>query len=231
MHNSRLYSRMGNNMENRKKNIAIPFVCIFIVVGFSGFIALPATKETFKSLSINHMYIMGFIKFALLATVGEVFAMRLSTKQWGIPSKIIERALIWGLIGAVLAIMMKIYSAGVGFALENGMLPGNGIVFFKAFYTSVAMNISFGIAMMGFHKMTDKNIEMKAKGIKERSIAEITKNVDWNGFINFTVIKTIPLFWIPAHTITFMLPPEYQTMMAAYLSIALGIILNIKSKK
>ena len=45
------------------------------------------------------------------------------------------------------------------------------------------------------------------------------------------MVKTIPFFWVPAHTITFMLPPEYQIVMAAYLSVALGIILGIMPKK
>ena len=46
--------------------------------------------------------------------------------------------------------------------------------------------------------------------------------------MSFTLLKTIPLFWIPAHTVTFMLPAEYQVIMAAALSIALGIMLSLK---
>ncbi|MEL7656378.1 MAG: Mpv17/PMP22 family protein, partial [Bacillota bacterium] len=48
------------------------------------------------------------------------------------------------------------------------------------------------------------------------------------GLIGFTIIKTIPLFWIPAHTITFSLPGEYQIVVAAFLSIVLGIFLSLK---
>ena len=58
-------------------------------------------------------------------------------------------------------------------------------------------------------------------------IAAVIGAVDWYGFISFTVMKTIPFFWLPAHTVTFMLPPEYQTSMAAALSIVLGIILSL----
>ena len=93
------------------------------------------------------------------------------------------------------------------------------------------MNYSFGIVMMGFHKMTDKNIEIKSRGEKASSVSDISRQIDWTSFINFTVMKTIPFFWVPAHTITFMLPPEYQIVMAAYLSVALGIILGIMPKK
>lgn len=218
-------------MDTKRNNNIIPLACAIIVAGFSMILIFPKSKEIFKFMSKNHMYIMGFIKFAFLATVGELFAVRLTKKEWVLPDRILERAIIWGIIGSVLSLMLKIYSSGIAYTLEQGILPGNDSVFLKAFFTSVAMNCSFGIVMMGFHKMTDKNIEMKAKGIKDRSIVKLTKEVDWNGFITFTVMKTIPFFWIPAHTITFMLPPEYQIMMAAYLSIALGVILGLRPKK
>jgi len=218
-------------MNTKRHNKVIPFVCAIIVAGFSMILIFPKSKELFKILATNHMYIMGFVKFALLATVGEMVAIRLTQKEWILPGSILERAFIWGVIGMVLSLMLKIYSSGIDFSMKKGILPGEGSVFLKAFFTSVAMNCSFGIVMMGFHKMTDKNIELKSKGIKNRSIENISKEVDWNGFITFTVLKTIPFFWIPAHTITFMLPPEYQIMMAAYLSIALGIILGLRPKK
>jgi hypothetical protein len=43
-------------------------------------------------------------------------------------------------------------------------------------------------------------------------------------------VKTIPIFWIPAHTITFLLPSEYRVLSAAFLSIALGTILAFAKK-
>ena len=45
------------------------------------------------------------------------------------------------------------------------------------------------------------------------------------------MLKTIVVFWIPAHTITFCLPAQYQILMSAFLSLALGFILTIKPKK
>jgi len=44
-------------------------------------------------------------------------------------------------------------------------------------------------------------------------------------------MKTIPMFWIPAHTITFLLPSEFRVLAAAFLSIALGAILAFAKKK
>jgi hypothetical protein len=38
------------------------------------------------------------------------------------------------------------------------------------------------------------------------------------------MFKAILLFWIPAHTITFLAPEEYLVVIAALLSIALGLL-------
>ncbi|HWJ02684.1 MAG TPA: hypothetical protein VNU93_03325, partial [Verrucomicrobiae bacterium] len=62
-------------------------------------------------------------------------------------------------------------------------------------------------------------------------LADVVNHIDWHGFISFVVLKTIPFFWIPAHTITFMLPTEYRVLTAAFLSIALGGILAFAKKQ
>lgn len=57
-------------------------VCAFAVLAaFAAVLIIPQSREVFKSLSSAHPYIMGFIKFGLLATVGEVLALRLRKKH------------------------------------------------------------------------------------------------------------------------------------------------------
>ena len=63
------------------------------------------------------------------------------------------------------------------------------------------------------------------------SSKEIVQKIDWDGFINFVCLKTIPFFWIPAHTITFILPAEYRVLSAAFLGIALGLLVAIPKMK
>jgi len=63
------------------------------------------------------------------------------------------------------------------------------------------------------------------------TLSDVVKRIDWDGFISFVLVKTIPIFWIPAHTITFLLPSEYRVLWAAFLSIALGAILAFAKKK
>jgi len=57
------------------------------------------------------------------------------------------------------------------------------------------------------------------------------KGINWNIQWHFVFKKTIPFFWIPAHTITFLLPADFQVLFAALLSVMLGLILAIASLK
>ena len=223
---------MKNNNERNTAGIIAGIASILILIAFAAILIIPASREVFKTLSSEHPYIMGFIKFALLATVGEVIAMTIKARAPRMPYYIGWRMLIWGLIGVAITFMMKTYSFGVAGLMENGLLPGKGEGFWnrllKAFYTAAVMNLTFGPTFMATHKCTDKYLELRHEGLKRPGLGRVINGVDWHGFVSFTLFKTIPLFWIPAHTLTFMLPAEYQVIAAAALSIALGIILSLK---
>ena len=77
------------------------------------------------------------------------------------------------------------------------------------------MNLSFAPTMMAFHRITDTFIDLKVGNEGEKvTLGQVVKKIDWDGFVSFVLVKTIPIFWIPAHTITFLLPPEYRVLMA-----------------
>ncbi|MDE6112603.1 MAG: hypothetical protein K2G46_04230, partial [Bacteroidales bacterium] len=61
--------------------------------------------------------------------------------------------------------------------------------------------------------------------------SRILANLNWDVQWNFVFKKTIPLFWIPAHTVTFLLPPQWQVLFAALLGVVLGILLAIAANK
>ena len=217
-----------------KKILIIGYV-VLALCSFAAILIIPASREVFKTLSSTHPYIMGFIKFAILATAGELLACRLAKKQWALPSYVWARFLIWGVIGIWITYMMKIFGAGVDALMGAGLLPTaqNALFnsFIKAFFISATMNLSFGPTFMALHKCSDTYLDIRATGKRKISIANVIHKVDWEKFATFTLLRTVPLFWIPAHTVTFMLPAEYQVAMAAFLSVALGIILNLKRKK
>ena len=226
-------------MSNNKKNCGTAML-IFVVAVFTLFAAvliIPATRAVFEKLSATHPYIMGFIKFALLATSGELISIKMASGKFSKPAYLIARIVIWGLIGVWITYMMKILFLGSGAMMAAGLLPGGklavntvGYKLIRAFATAATMNLTFGPTFMAVHKCSDTYLALRAQNGKGVKLSEVIDAVDWKRFVSFTIFKTVPIFWIPAHTLTFLLPSEYQVMLAALLSIALGIILNLKKK-
>jgi hypothetical protein len=226
-------------VENSKKTYGRLMVAFIIVVFalFAAVLIIPFTREVFENLSGNHPYIMGFVKFALLATAGEIIAVKMSSGKWQKPAYLIARIVIWGLIGVWITYMMKMFFIGSGALIEAGLIPGKSLAvdgilrkLIRAFATSATMNLTFGPTFMAVHKCSDTYLALRAEGEKKITVAKVIDTVDWKRFVTFTLFKTVPIFWIPAHTLTFLLPSQYQVMLAALLSVALGIILNIKKK-
>jgi hypothetical protein len=198
---------------------------------------IPQTQEVFTHLTNSFPYLMGFIKFAILATIGELLALRLANGAWMRPDGMVYKILVWGLIGVLITYMFAFYSKGSSAMMEQARIsPEDSFLstVFTAFLTSVIMNLTFGIVFMAMHRMSDTYIEMRINH-KKPSLKELIEAIDWDAFFTFVVFKTIPFFWIPAHTVTFTLPSQYRVVVAAYLSIILGVILayssiNLKQK-
>ena len=202
-------------------------VWLMLLGAITLFFILPSTNVIFTSLTANHPFLMGFLKFAILATMGELLALRLVSGTWKRPSGLLAKIFVWGVIGIAITFMFSFFSSGVAAMIDEGFLPaGSGPMqfFLKAFYTSLVMNLTFGPVFMAAHRISDTYIDMRAAGNKARG-ADIIAAINWIDFINFVVKKTIPLWWIPIHTLTFLLPGEYRVLSAAYLSIILGVIL------
>ncbi len=206
------------------------FVWIMALCGFSSLLIIPTTHQAFVSATQGYPYLMGFLKFAILATMGELLAIRIVSGQWQKTIGMMYKAVIWGVLGMCVVLMFDIYLNGVMSAIKKGLLYVGDNALSKvltAFYISALMNLSFAPVFMAAHRMTDLYVEMQCNRQQEQiTLSAIVNKVDWNSFIQFIVFKTVPFFWIPAHTITFMLPPEYRVLLAAYLSIALGAILS-----
>lgn len=208
------------------------FLWVGLLFAFTAFVVYPETKVFFVDFTASHPYISGFLKFALLATMGEMLVVRMATKAWKKAPGFIWRVIIWGFLGMVITLIFSIFSGGVLASLEKGLLIGKGSDIAFAFFTSLMMNLTFAPAMMGFHRFTDTYLDLKyGERIAKPTVRQVAEKVDWTGFISFALMKTIPFFWIPAHTITFLLPPQYRVLVAAYLSIALGLLLTLSKRK
>ena len=208
------------------------FVWLAALCAVSSIMMVPASHQVFISVTKEHPYIMGFVKFAILATMGELLSIRIAMGKWNSPAGVTYRGIIWGLIGIVIVLMFEIFAGGVVGAISKGLLwSGEGFAgkIWTAFWISTIINLVFAPTFMTFHRVTDTYIDMvcgENRPFGEVKLSDVIARIDWQGLVSFVFCKTIPFFWIPAHTITFLLPPEYRVLMAAYLSIALGAILS-----
>ena len=137
-----------------------------------------------------------------------------------------------------------IFSTGTSFLLRDlgfgippdAMLSGTfGTRLLLAFSISVLLNTLFAPVFMVAHGIVSVHIAKTGGTLKglfsPMDIGGILNGMDWNMLWGFVFKKTIPLFWIPAHTITFLLPPEFRILFAAVLGVALGIILAFANLK
>ncbi len=104
-----------------------------------------------------------------------------------------------------------------------------------AFSISVAMNTVFAPVFMTLHRVTDTHIEQTGGTLRglftPLHMGDILTGMNWRRQWSFVFKKTIPLFWYPAHTVTFLLPEDLRVLFAALLGVALGILLALASNK
>lgn len=190
-----------------------------------GLMVSPFTSKIYIELNKTYPYILGFIKFFVLASMGELLANRIATREWKKTTGFFYKAVLWGFYGMLITLAFKVFATGVQASMDAGYLPGAGVTFLFALFASTCMNVMFAPGMMAMHKFTDTFVDIAVtKSLKEAKVGTVLKTVDWAAFIDFIVLKTIPFFWIPMHTITFLLAPELRVAMAALLSVAFGIL-------
>ena len=219
------------NAENSaKSNLKYDLLWVFAVGIVMVMMLVPPMADGYQWMNVNFPYMTAFLKFMILAPMGELLARRIRTGRWKVPSYIIARALVWGFLGMVIALAFQLFSGGVMAAIEKGFLPQSESALLNAFMISAIMNVIFAPVMMAFHRFTDTFFDLRSEGASP-TLNIVVERIDWGQFFAVIVAKTIPFFWIPAHTITFLLPVEYRVMMAAVLSIALGMILALAKRK
>lgn len=226
----------------KRNDLIVVLGCILF---FLPFFLSTTVYNFYDTFNKDHGMITSFIKFAILATFGEVIGLRIRTgsyiqKGFGL----IPRAMVWGVLGLTIKLAFVVFAVGTPAFLsylglkEAGIAMQSSLSLMKilvAFSISAAMNIIYAPIMMTFHKITDTHIINNGGTLsgffKPIKFGEIFTNLNWNVQWNFVFKKTIPFFWIPAHTITFLLPAEFQVLFAAILGIVLGVLLAIASQK
>lgn len=190
---------------------------------------VPSARSYFISATESRPYMGGFIKFAILATMGDLMGVRILNAHWVIPKNLYQKMIVWGVIGMMVTLVFSVYMGGVAFAQSIGRLPFDGYVLAHAFLGSLIMNVTFGPMMYIYHMYGDKLIESIFSN-KKVTVRELVDNTDWYTLVSFSWLKTCIFIWIPCHTIVFLLPSEYRVLASAFLSILLGLIIAYSKK-
>jgi hypothetical protein len=238
----------------KKQDLFYLGILIILVLPFFSFGFL---ENFHKSYLFNdeHWISTSFLKFAVLASMGEILGARIKSGKYEIKGfGIVPKAIVWGFIGISVKIAFVILAFGVPSFMEKYLWVSdaknsmsfrdvtdsfnNGLGWTRvlcAFLISTTMNIVYAPVMMTFHKITDIHITDNHGSLKSIitpvKYGEIFAKINWKLQWDFIFKKTIPFFWIPAHTITFMIANEYRIIFAAFLSVALGIMLALASQR
>ena len=220
------------------------FILIVILI-FLPFMISDALYDWYLSFNAEHGMVMSFLKFGILATIGELLGLRISRGVYYFDGfGVLPRAIVWGILGMGINMAFIVFSTGVpafaGYMVMNnpsgvmsGALTPEKVLL--AFSISVVMNSIFAPVFMTLHKITDTHIMNNGGTLRGLftpiNMGEIMQNLNWKVQWGFVFKKTIPLFWFPAHTITFLLPGEMRVLFAALLGVLLGVILSIAARK
>ncbi len=160
-----------------------------------------------------HPLLSAAVQFGLLGTLGELAAASIQARRWSLPCtgfQLLLKAPAWALLGLVIKagfVGMKGFTRAL---LDQHLLsPGFATGLRWSLALSVLTNLLFGPQMMLFHRLED-NLITGRRGFAGMEAA----------------FRTLLWFWIPAHTLTFSLPAEFQIGLAALWSLALGFILG-----
>ena len=172
--------------------------------------------EWYVSIVKAHPITSAMAQFAVLGTLGEVLSKWLGARR--IFSPFGPRATLLRMLGwAALAVCIKYAFTGfisfVDGLVSHGLLPELSSAG-RAFAVSLSMNLQFGPFLVIAHRLIDNAIDGRP---------------NWAGLDKG--LLSLLWFWVPAHTVTFLLPPDFRIGLAALWSLALGVILGFYARK
>lgn len=172
--------------------------------------------NTYVELVKSYPIYSAMIQFSVLGTLGDIFSKWMQKGSLFMPYKwyvVLLKMLEWALIAITIKYAFVGFQGFVDNLVSHHLLPELGN-FGRAFTVSVTMNLQYGLFLVIFHRFLDNLIS------KENNWRNIDKGM-----------MSLIWFWIPAHTITFMLDKPYQIGLAAVWSVVLGFILGYYNRE
>ncbi len=164
----------------------------------------------------DNMLLSAFLQFAVLGTLGEVLGIIAARQRpdsrvlaW------VAKVLIWGVLGILIKYAFAGFKGFLAALVDAGLLPhaAEDVPLLRAFCLSLFTNAMFGPLLMFLHRSSDNLVA------GTRGYAGIQ-----------TSLLTLLWFWVPAHTVTFILPYDLQVGLAALWSVALGLIMGFTKR-
>jgi hypothetical protein len=165
----------------------------------------------------DNMLLSAFLQFAVLGTLGEFLGIvaarrRSDTRllEWAV------KAVIWGVLGILIKYAFTGFKGFLAGLVDAGLLPHacEDVAVLRAFSLSVLTNAMFGPLLMFLHRSSDNLVA------GTRGYAGIEAS-----------LLTLAWFWVPAHTVTFILPYDFQVGLAALWSVVLGLIMGFTKRR
>lgn len=173
--------------------------------------------ESYAAWVRDYPFASAALQFAALGTLGELIPGWLKGGRL-LPctrTQLLGKVVGWALLGLLIKFGFLMMQGAAGALLAHfGHPPAFEDGVGHALLVSVLLNLFFGPQMMFFHRLSDNVI------LRQRH---------WTGLEK--AWWTLIWFWIPAHTLTFSLPKDYQIGLAALWSIVLGIILGATTRR
>lgn len=172
--------------------------------------------ESYIHLVTTHPILMAMLQFAILGTFGDMVSRWIIEKRFFMPFKLpvlLFKMIEWALLAIFIKYAFTGFNGFVDELVRQDYLPGLNN-FSRAFAISSFMNLQFGLFLVLMHRLLDNLIDRRNNW----------QNID-KGFMSLL------WFWIPAHTVTFMLDKPFQIGLAAVWSVVLGIILGFYNSK
>ena len=207
------------------------FLFVFtLIVIFLPFFVSDALYDWYKSFNAAHGMIMSFVKFGVLATLGEILGLRISSgvynrKGFGV----LPRAVVWGLLGMGINMAMIVFSKGVPQFMEYmGMENASSIIngefcldkLWVALAISVTMNTIFAPVFMTFHKITDTHILDCGGSLRSLvtpiPMTRIITHLNWDAQWNF-VKENDPFLLVSGAYYNFLVAGRSQGFVCGYI--------------
>jgi len=172
--------------------------------------------NTYVELVTQYPIYSAMLQFAILGTFGDIISKWMQRGKIFQPyawSVIFLKMIEWAVIALTIKYAFVGFKAFVDGLQAHHLVPQLG-KFGRAFAVSASMNLQYGLFLVIFHRFLDNLI---ARQNNWKNIEKGMYSLVW--------------FWIPAHTITFMLARPYQIGLAAVWSVVLGIILGFYNKE